>query len=66
MLCTLSFKAISQVVLEKEIFKSFCIYGHKGHLGHVNRSITAKPQWLEHVRNKEKMFETGEFRANEC
>ena len=27
---------------------------------------TAELQWLEHLGNHEKMFETGVVRANEC
>ena len=35
----LSFKVIGLVVLEKNIFKVFTIYGHGGHLGHVTWTI---------------------------
>ena len=34
-----SFKIIGLLVLEKKIFKSFAIYSHGGHLGHVTLTI---------------------------
>ena len=34
-----SFKIIGLLVLEKNIFKVFNIYGHGGHLGHVTWTI---------------------------
>ena len=33
---------------------------------HVITDNTIEPQWLEHLKNHENMFETGVVRANEC
>ena len=33
-----SFKIIERLVLEKKVLKVFTMYGHDGHLGHVDRN----------------------------
>ena len=39
MCCMLSFKITGLLVLEKNISKSYTIYGHGGYLGHVTKTI---------------------------